>query len=102
MYISIYHLQKNLKNSIFYFEIDINYDIINKVITVKKIKITTEFITLGQLLKIVDIASSGGEAKILVKELDITVDGAKEDRRGRKLYPNTLVVIKNYGAYQII
>lgn len=68
----------------------------------KKIKITSEFITLGQLLKIVDIASSGGEAKILVKELDITVDGAKEDRRGRKLYPNTLVVIKTHGAYQII
>lgn len=68
----------------------------------KKVKITTEFITLGQLLKIVDIASSGGEAKILVKELDITVDGVKEDRRGRKLYPNTTVFVKNYDTYKII
>ena len=68
----------------------------------KKVKITTEFITLGQLLKIVDIASSGGEAKILVKELDIRVDGVKEDRRGRKLYPNTIVIVKNHGAYQIV
>ena len=68
----------------------------------KKVKITTEFITLGQLLKIVDIASSGGEAKILVKELDIEVDGVKEDRRGRKLYPNTKIVIKNYDTYYIV
>ena len=68
----------------------------------KKVKITTEFITLGQLLKIVDIASSGGEAKILVKELDIKVDGVKEDRRGRKLYPNTIIVVKEYDAYQIV
>ena len=41
------------------------------MINVKQVKITTEFITLGQLLKIVDIASSGGEAKILVKELEM-------------------------------
>lgn len=68
----------------------------------KKIKITTEYITLGQLLKIADIASSGGEAKILVKELDITVDGEKENRRGRKLYPNMIVKIIGYGEYQII
>ena len=68
----------------------------------KKVKITTEFITLSQLLKIVDIASSGGEAKILVKELDITVDGVKEDRRGRKLYPKMTVVVKNYDTYLIV
>ena len=68
----------------------------------KKVKITTEFITLGQLLKRVDIASSGGEAKILVKELYIKVDGVNEDRRGRKLYPDTIIVIKGYDAYQIV
>ena len=91
-----------LKKTIKFFDFAINYVIINKVINVKKVKITTEFITLGQLLKIVDIASSGGEAKILVKELDITVDGEKEDRRGRKLYPNTTIVIKGYNTYYII
>ena len=68
----------------------------------KTVKINTEYITLGQLLKIVDIASSGGEAKILVKELDIKVDGVAEDRRGRKLYPDQIVVIKGYDAYKII
>lgn len=68
----------------------------------KQVKITSEFITLGQLLKIVDIASSGGEAKILVKELDIKVDGINENRRGRKLYPETIIVIKGYDAYKIV
>ena len=67
-----------------------------------KIKEGIEFITLGQLLKIVNITSSGGEAKILVKELDIKVDDKPENRRGRKLYPNTIINIKGYGIYQII
>jgi len=67
----------------------------------KSVKIYTEYITLGQFLKIVDIASSGGEAKYLVKELDIYVDGVKEDRRGRKLYPNMTVSVKGHGEYKI-
>lgn len=68
----------------------------------KQIKINTEYITLGQFLKIADIASSGGEAKYLVKELDITVDDVKEDRRGRKLYPKMIVKVNGYGIYQIL
>lgn len=53
-----------------------------------KIKIDTEYITLGQFLKLADIISSGGEAKFAVKELDIEVNNEKENRRGRKLYVN--------------
>ena len=59
------------------------------------VKINTEFITLGQLLKMTDWISSGGEAKFAVKELDITVNGEKEDRRGRKLYPGDKVTIED-------
>ena len=47
-------------------------------------KITTEFITLQQFLKMKDIISSGGEAKYFVKGNEILVNGEKEDRRGRK------------------
>lgn len=50
-------------------------------------KITTEFITLQQFLKMNDIISSGGEAKFFIKENSILVNGEEEDRRGRKLYP---------------
>ncbi len=59
------------------------------------IKITSEFITLGQLLKLTDWIGSGGEAKFAVKELAIFVNGEKEDRRGRKLYPNDQITIEN-------
>ena len=50
-----------------------------------KFEVKGEFITLGQFLKVTDWISSGGEAKFAVKELDIVVNGEKEDRRGRKL-----------------
>ena len=68
----------------------------------QKVKINTEFITLGQFLKIVNIASSGGEAKYLVKELDILVNEEPENRRGKKLYVNTVIEVKGYGIYQIV
>lgn len=58
-----------------------------------KIKIDTEYITLGQFLKLADIISSGGEAKFAVKELDIVVNNEKENRRGRKLYINDLICV---------
>ena len=51
------------------------------------------YITLSQFLKKTGIAATGGQAKYLVKELDITVNGEKEDRRGRKLYSGDEVVI---------
>ena len=66
---------------------------VKKGATDMKIKVKDEFITLGQLLKVADFISSGGEAKFAVKELDITVNGEKEDRRGRKLRPNDIVII---------
>lgn len=60
-----------------------------------KIQITKEYITLGQLLKITDWISSGGEAKFAVKDLAILVNGDPEDRRGRKLRASDVVQIEN-------
>ena len=57
------------------------------------IKINSEYITLGQLLKKADFIQSGGEEKFAVKEMDITVNGEQEDRRGRKLYAGDRLVI---------
>lgn len=58
------------------------------------LKITTEYITLGQFLKIENIISSGGEAKFYLSENEVLVDGTKETRRGRKLYPGMVIKIK--------
>jgi S4 domain protein YaaA len=45
-----------------------------------------EFITLGQLLKEMDVISSGRMAKIFLQEEEVLVNGELENRRGRKLY----------------
>lgn len=52
------------------------------------------YITLGQFLKLQNYVSSGGEAKRLILTFDITVNGEEENRRGRKLYPNDVVIIE--------
>lgn len=59
-----------------------------------KIPINTEYVTLGQFLKITDFISSGGEAKFAVKELEISVNDEAENRRGRKLYKSDKITIE--------
>ena len=62
----------------------------------EEIHLKTPHITLGQLLKIADLVSSGGQAKWFLQEYanDILVNGEPENRRGRKLYPGDSVVLK--------
>lgn len=50
------------------------------------IEIHTEYIELQQLLKILNLISSGGQAKQFLNEYDVLVDDIKETRRGRKIY----------------
>ena len=44
------------------------------------------YITLQQFLKMKGIASTGGQAKIMIQNSEILVNGETEERRGRKLY----------------
>ena len=50
------------------------------------ITIKDEFIKLGQALKLSGLADSGIEAKIMVQNGLVKVNGEQECRRGRKLY----------------
>jgi len=68
----------------------------------KKIKIATPFITLGQFLKFADLIQSGGEAKFFLTEHDIHVNQELEVRRGRKLYPGDFVTVIGHDDYMII
>lgn len=61
----------------------------------KEVKISTEYITLGQFLKYVGIIDSGFVAKIFLSEQDVYVNGEKDSRRGKKLYPNDRVLVEN-------
>ena len=53
--------------------------------------IHTEYIDLLQFLKATGIAATGGEAKMLVDEGLIRVNGEDESRRRRKLRPGDRV-----------
>ena len=57
----------------------------------KTIQIKDEFITLGQFLKYTGIVSSGIDAKIVIKDGLIKVNGEVEIRRGKKLRANDQV-----------
>lgn len=49
------------------------------------IKINTDYIKLDQLLKLSNLVSTGGEAKLRVMSEEVRVNGEVETRRGRKL-----------------
>ena len=51
------------------------------------IQISDDFIQLGQALKLANMVSSGVEAKIVIQEGLVKVNGEVDTRRGRKLYP---------------
>ncbi len=57
------------------------------------IEIKTPFITLGQLLKYINLASSGGEVKALLASTRIFVNDELENRRGKKCYPGDRIQI---------
>lgn len=57
----------------------------------EKIQITTEFIKLDQLLKWANVVSSGSEAKHIIIEEMVKVNGEIETRRGKKIRVGDIV-----------
>lgn len=45
----------------------------------------TDFIKLDQFLKLVSVVDTGGQAKLLIQDGQVRVNGTIELRRGRKL-----------------
>ncbi len=59
--------------------------------TEKEVVIRGDYITLGQLLKLIGAADSGASVKRLLEIGEVTVNDEPESRRGRKLRPGDLV-----------
>ena len=53
-----------------------------------------EFIKLGQALKKAGLVDSGVDAKMIIQDGRVTVNGEIEERRGRKLYPGDVVSLE--------
>lgn len=58
------------------------------------VEISDEFIKLGQLLKLAGLVSSGVEAKIVIQNGEVKVNGEIDIRRGKKIYPQDVVEYK--------
>jgi ribosome-associated protein len=60
-------------------------------------ELESEFIELIKLLKLLDIAQSGGHAKVLVDSGNVFVNGEKELRKRRKLkIGDTIELFENF------
>ena len=58
-----------------------------------EIKISTPFIKLDQLIKFAGISFDGAEAKEMVLQGLVSVNGEEELRRGRKLYSGDEITV---------
>lgn len=58
---------------------------------IREVPIADETIRLGQFLKLAGLAEDGGQAKALVEDGAVTVNGRAETRRGRQLRAGDVV-----------
>ena len=68
----------------------------------KNLQIGTEYVTLGQMLKMTDAISSGGMSKWFLSENEVLVNNEVEVRRGRKLRDGDLISIPGVGQFRIV
>ena len=64
----------------------------------EEVEIRGDMIRLGQLLKLTAIADSGSEARSLLLENAVTVNGEPETRRGRQLHRGDVVAIGDHAV----
>ena len=55
------------------------------------IHLREEYIKLGQALKAANLVGDGAEAKLVIQDGQVKVNGEVDTRRGRKLYAGDLV-----------
>ena len=58
----------------------------------------TEKLTLGQFLKIANLIESGAEAKMVIADGEVTVNGDTDTRRGRGLAAGDVVDLGGHSA----
>ncbi|MDE5651696.1 MAG: S4 domain-containing protein YaaA [Ureaplasma sp.] len=59
----------------------------------QEIQIYTDYITLGSFLKFIGIVGQGSDVKSYLLENKILVNNEIENRRGRKVYPGSIIEI---------
>ena len=57
----------------------------------KKVEITKEPVELYKILKFEGLANTGGEAKLLINDRQVTVNGQVETRRRKKIVDSDVI-----------
>lgn len=60
-----------------------------------QIEINTIYIEVDKLLKLANIASSGGEAHMLITEGLVQLNGQTISEKRKKIYPGSIIIINN-------
>ncbi|EOC99435.1 S4 domain-containing protein YaaA [Caldisalinibacter kiritimatiensis] len=68
---------------------------------IKEVSIDTEYIKLDQFLKYVNIVGSGGQAKLLIQDGQIKVNGEVTLQRGKKIKSGDKVEVSNGDIYVV-
>ena len=58
------------------------------------VKITTEYIKLDQLLKLSGVAESGADAKYIIINEKVLLNGEQVSQRGKKIHPSDVVALR--------
>lgn len=69
---------------------------------IQEVTIETPSIKLDQFLKWCGIASTGGEAKFLITDGQVKVNGTVESKRGKSLSYDDIIEVADIGIFKII
>ncbi len=65
------------------------------------IEINTEFIKLDQLLKFAGLVGNGSDAKRVIQDEMVRVNGEICTMRGKKLRPGDVVEVEDAGSFEV-
>lgn len=68
----------------------------------KEIEITTEYIKADAFLKFAGVCATGGQAKWMIEEAQVSVNGEVCTQRGKKLYRSDIVSIVGGPTFRIV
>lgn len=68
----------------------------------EEIAISTEFIKADAFLKFSGLCATGGQAKWMIEEGQVTVNGEVCLQRGKKLHKGDVVAVLNGPSYRIV
>ena len=67
-----------------------------------KIKINTEFIKISQAVKLANVVSSGSEAKSVISDGLVKLNGETVSQRGKKVYKGDVIEVLGVGEIRVV